>query len=168
MADRAANGADRLGHSSAAARARLAAFWDPEDVAAALRAAGRVLDAVREPSAFPASFRTAWPEFARLASKGDYPGDPTVRPAVPTAAQIAEMERRMRWPVRFVRDPDRRRIVVARLQTDALSGRPKFSWATVGEQAGVTAPTAQKWHGQGCGDIARALNVHRLPVKIEL
>lgn len=150
---------------SNAARAADTGLWTPDAVASVMATAGATLLSVRDVSAFPSEFKSAWPQIVRTVRDGDYPGDTVTRPPLPSAAEITDMEAVMQWPRRFIADPVRRKIVLQRMLQDPLSGRPRYSWRDIGRAVHIGKGTAQKWHRQACANIANGLNRADEPLK---
>lgn len=165
MPSRAESTVPMISASSNAERAAEAGLWTPDVVASVMATAGATLLSIRDASAFPAGFKTAWPQIVRAVRDGDYPGDTVTRAPPPSAAEIADMDTVMAWATRFIRDPVRRKIVLQRMLQDPLSGRPRYSWREIGAAIHIAQGTAQSWHEQGCADIATALNRRHEPMK---
>lgn len=83
----------------------------------------------------------------------------SIRPPVPSAAQITRMDEAMGWlsliPVdRFVL----RRIVGARSLVHPVTQRHLFPWRRLGAAMGADHKAVQRWHAQGIDLILAALN----------
>lgn len=81
-----------------------------------------------------------------------------VRPAIPSAEQITQMDEAMGWlqlipQDRFVL----RRVVGARSLVHPITERHLFSWRRLGTALGADHKAVQRWHAQGIDCIVAAL-----------
>ena len=81
-----------------------------------------------------------------------------IRPPVPSAARISEMDEVMGWisliPLeRYVL----RRIVGARSLVNPLTEKHLFPWRRLGAVLGADHKAVQRWHKEGIGIILKAL-----------
>ena len=81
-----------------------------------------------------------------------------VRPPVPSAARVSEMDEVFGWigliPLeRYVL----RRIVGARSLVDPLTEKHLFPWRRLGAVLGADHKAVQRWHKEGIGIIQKAL-----------
>jgi hypothetical protein len=86
----------------------------------------------------------------------------SIRPPIPSAAQITRMDEAMAWlsliPLdRYVL----RRIVGARSLVHPITDRHLFPWRRLGTAIGADHKAVQRWHRQGIDLIVAALN--RMP-----
>ena len=133
--------------------------WTPARIEAELQDAGRVLRALAVAGVWPAGLRSAWPEIVREPGEA-YGWDGTrARPARPGPAEIAAMDQALGW-LALIPDERRvlRRIVAARSLTHASTGRPLYSWRRIAGLVGASHVAVARWHAQGLGIIAQALN----------
>ena len=81
-----------------------------------------------------------------------------LRPPVPSAARISQMDAALGW-LRLIPD-DRyvlRRIVASRMLVSPSTGRHLFPWRRLGTLLGADHKAVQRWHGQGIGLVVKAL-----------
>lgn len=129
----------------------------PKFVQACLEEAGLTLLAL--PNTGPSTrLRQGGLEWVRDAVA--YPPDRTViRPAVPSAAAIDRMDRVLAWIPRIPADKFvLRRVVGARCLVSPTTGRHLFTWRRLAAAVGADHKAVQRWHAQGLGLIAAALN----------
>lgn len=133
-----------------------APIWTPEMVAIYFE------DAVRTLAALPGGGRSTALARCRLEVVYDPAenygwSDAPVRPPMPSARKISEMEEVLRWlghipHEKFVL----RRVVALRAVTHFATGKP-MPWKHVGLKVGAHYLAVQTWHGQAIALVVRAL-----------
>ena len=147
--------------------------WTDDDVLARLEEAGQTLLAMPANGAFPAGYRSNWPDVVHAAVLAyGYDGE-GVRPSPPSAASITRMDEAFRWLqlIPLDRAPNGcgelysrhggailRRIVLMRTLVSPVSGRHRWSWRKIGDAFGWDYRAVQRWHAQGLATITLALN----------
>lgn len=151
-------GMDGMGNGTVT-KDRAASIEDADSlVRAALEGAGAVLLALpMGAGGAPAGIRTMGFDIVREASRGDYPGDPMVRPGAPHADQVSAMEIALAWIADHAGGPGVRRVLWRRALVRPLSGRHLYSFAECGLELKVSKATAQNWHKRGLAQIAAAI-----------
>jgi hypothetical protein len=82
-----------------------------------------------------------------------------IRPATPSAERITRMDEALQWLLLIPQDRYvLRRIVGARSLVHPVTERHLFPWRRLGAVLGADHKAVQRWHGQGIGLIAAALN----------
>jgi hypothetical protein len=123
-----------------------------------LEAAGATLLALRMARIGPSEPRSGLPEPVREVSASYGWSKATPRPAVPCAAAIDAMDEALSW-VQLI-PPDRyvlRRIVNARALVSPTTQRHIYGWTAIARLIGADRKAVARWHAQGIGLIARAL-----------
>lgn len=141
--------------------------FDAELVVARLEAAGRTLLALPG-TGYSTGLRVSRLEIVRSALEAFGAECGPVRPAVPSAAQISQMDEALGWisliPVDTVARgrPSGghvlRRIVGARALVGPITERHIYSWRRLGGVLGADHKAVQRWHAQAIGLIVAALN----------
>jgi len=144
--------------------------WTPALAGLALAEAGKVLWVMSVAGCWPAGLpsASAWPEYRRRSAWGDYPGEASVRFPLPSATEIAEMDRRYAWVQAHVASPVRRRVLLARSMVHPFGDRPRVRWETLAQQLNRSPRTVEYWHAKGRADLAAGLQAAGEPVKIGL
>ena len=81
-----------------------------------------------------------------------------IKPSVPSARDITDMDEALTW-LRLIPD-DRyvlRRIVGARMLVHPITERHLFTWRRIGKVLNTDYRAVQRWHGEGITLIAAAL-----------
>jgi hypothetical protein len=130
---------------------------DATTVIARLEEAGRTLLAL--PHSGPSTrMRVSMWEVVRSAIEGYGWESARVRPPVPQAAQITQMDEALGW-IRLI-PPDRyvlRRIVGARALVHPLTEKHLYPWRRLGAALGADHKAVQRWHAQGIDLILAGL-----------
>ena len=97
-------------------------------------------------------------EWIRDASESYGQAKLKLRPAVPSPAQITDMDDVLAWiPLIPVDKYILRRVVGARCLVSPLNGRHLFTWRRIGTAVGADHKAVQRWHVQGIALIVSAL-----------
>ncbi len=141
--------------------------FDAELVVARLEAAGRTLLALPG-TGYSTGLRVSRLEIVRSALEAFGAECGPVRAAVPSAAQISQMDEALGWisliPVETVARGRPggghvlRRIVGARALVGPVTERHVYSWRRLGGVLGADHKAVQRWHAQAIGLIVAALN----------
>lgn len=83
-------------------------------------------------------------------------GSDVIRPAVPSAAAISQMDEALEW-VSWITDPGQRRVVLFWMMVHPISRRHLFSWRDIGSRMSVSHVTAKRWHSSGLAVITRKI-----------
>ena len=148
---------------SRATRARVAlpaegSGVDAHYVVARLEEAGATLLSLPS-TGYSTKLRTSSVEIVRLATESYGWADRAIRPAIPSASRISRMDEAMAW-ISLI-PADRyvlRRIVGARSLINPMTDRYVFPWRRLGAAIGADHKAVQRWHAEGVGIIAAALN----------
>lgn len=127
------------------------------EIIARLEAAGATLLALRI-AIGPQEPRSGLPEPVREVSASYGWAKLTPRPATPCAAAIDAMDEALAW-VQLI-PPDRyvlRRIINARALVSPSTQRHLYGWTAIARLIGADRKAVARWHAQGIGLIARAL-----------
>jgi len=82
-----------------------------------------------------------------------------IRPAVPSAEHITQMDEAMAWIGLIPQDRYvLRRIVGARSLVHPITGRHLFPWRRLGEALAADHKAIQRWHAQGIAMIVAGLS----------
>lgn len=138
------------------------------DIIARLEAAGATLLALRI-AIGPQEPRSGLPEPVREVSASYGWSKLTPRPAVPCAAAIDAMDEALAW-VGLI-PADRyvlRRIVNARALVSPTTQRHLYGWSAIARLIGCDRKAVARWHAQGIGIIAAALNGKKYPTSRNL
>ncbi len=138
--------------------AAAAQLFDAELVISRLEEAGGALLAIPG-SGWSTRLRSSSLEIVRTAIESYGWTTNRIRPPVPSAERITQMDEAMSWisliPVdRYVL----RRIVGARSLVHPISERHLYPWRQLGAALGADHKAVQRWHGQGIALIVDALN----------
>ena len=138
-------------------------IYDTEVVTLRLEDAGAALLALPSRGCLPAGYRVNWPTVIADAADACGYGEARVKPAVPTARRIAQMDEAFAW-VGLIdeRQISHRRIVLLRALTSPVTGRHRHTWRGIGEMFGWDYRAVQRWHAQGIGWIVQALYKQQL------
>ncbi len=141
--------------------------FDAELVIARLEAAGRTLLALPG-TGYSTGLRVSRLEIVQSALEAFGAECGPVRAAVPSAAQISQMDEALGWisliPVETVARGRPggghvlRRIVGARALVGPVTERHIYSWRRLGGVLGADHKAVQRWHAQAIGVIVTALN----------
>lgn len=134
---------------------------DSAYIIARLEAAGATLLALPQ-SGYSTRLRTSSLDVVRGTLEAYGHDETRVRPPVPSARKIDEMEQALAWiPLIPLGHHVLRRVVGARTLVNPLTGRHLFSWRRLAASMGADHKAIQRWHGQGVAMIVAALNAHR-------
>ncbi len=85
--------------------------------------------------------------------------DLPIRPSVPSAAKIDEMDKALAWLSLIPQSSYiLRRIVGARMMVHPVTERRLFTWNRIAKSIGSDHKAVQRWHGTGIDLIVRALH----------
>lgn len=103
--------------------------------------------------------KTSSLEIVRTAAESYGWTNQRIRPPIPSAKRISEMDEAFAWisfiPVeRYVL----RRIVGARSLVHPITDKHLFPWRRLGAAIGADHKAVQRWHAEGIGMIVAALN----------
>ncbi len=132
--------------------------WTAASVEAELIQAASTMHALRVSGLRPAGPRSSMPEVLRDFNESYGWSGARCRPACPTPAEIAAMDRAFAWLSLI--PPDKRvlrRIVSARMMTHPDTGRHVYSWRRIGHLIGASHMAVSRWHAQGIAIIVLAL-----------
>lgn len=132
-------------------------FYTVEYVLARLELAGSTLIALPGTGCLPAGMKSNWPDFARQAIEAYGYTEARVRPPVPRARAITEMDEAFAW-VGLVDDVRTRRLLLLRALVDPITDRHRWSWRRLDSSFGIHRDTLRLWHGRGIGRIVTRLN----------
>ncbi len=125
-----------------------APYFDPAYVNARLDEAGSTLLALPG-SGFSPRMSAGGMDVVRSAIEAYGWTENPIKPPVPSATRIDEMDEALRW-LRLI--PDNRyvlrRIVGARMLVHPVTERHLFTWRRIGKVLGCDYKAVQSWHGQ--------------------
>jgi hypothetical protein len=131
---------------------------DAEFVIAQLEEAGATLLALPG-TGWTTKLRTSSLEIVRTAIESYGWTEKRVRPAIPSAARITQMDEVMGWITLIPLDRYvLRRIVGARSLVSPTTDRHLFPWRRLAMAIGADHKAVQRWHRQGIDMIVTALN----------
>ena len=132
---------------------------DAQWVIARLEAAGSALLSLPS-TGWSTRLRSSGLEFVRSVWDAYDPSNPPpIRPRVPSARAISEMDEALGWIVLIPHDRYvLRRIVGARALVHPVSGRYLFPWRRIGAVIGADHKAVQRWHAAGIDLLVAALN----------
>ncbi len=130
---------------------------DATSITARLEQAGMTLLALPG-SGWSTRLKSSNLEIVRTAAESYGWSTQRIRPPVPSAARISEMDEVLGWisliPLeRYVL----RRIVGARSLVNPLTEKHLFPWRRLGAVLGADHKAVQRWHREGIGLIVKAL-----------
>lgn len=130
----------------------------PDQVEQHLDAAAITLSALRSPGLRPAGCRIMWPDIVRDLEDIWWTEVDDIRPPAPSSDEVSRMDEALSW-VQFLDGPHRRlrQVVNMRLIVHPISLSYRWSWRKIGERLGVSYHTAQAWHQQAVGVIAKKI-----------
>lgn len=133
-------------------------IYDAEVVTLRLEDAGATLLALPSKGCLPAGYRTAWPDIVVDAAEAYGYGEMAIRPPVPTARRVTQMDEAFGWlkllpPARI----SHRRILLLRALTHPITGRHRHTWRKIGAMFGWDYRAVQRWHAEAIGWIVTAL-----------
>lgn len=136
---------------------RIESSIDSRYVVAQLETAGATLLALPG-TGWSTKLKTSSIDIVRTAAESYGWGDQRVRPPVPSAARITEMDEVLGWisliPLdRYVL----RRIVGARSLVHPITDKHLFPWRRLGAALGADHKAVQRWHKEGIEIIVAAL-----------
>lgn len=131
----------------------------PEWLVATLEQAGRTLQSMPARGTRPSEYGNGWPDVVHDASVAYGWTADRIRPAYPSARDIALMDEVYAW-IGLIPESQRllRRIVLLRSLVDPISDRHRFSWRKVGSTLGHDHKAAQRWHENAIISILVALD----------
>ena len=115
-----------------------------------LEEAGATLLAMPQRGMGPQLRQVRWPETPAEAGSGSVDAGRRLRPAAPSAVEIARMDEAFGW-IGLV-PHDRvviRRILHARALVSPLTGKHLYSWRKMGALLGADHKAVQRWHIDG-------------------
>ena len=131
---------------------------DAAFVTARLEEAGATLLALPG-TGWSTRLRTSSLEIVRTALESYGWTQSRIRPAVPSAERITQMDEAMAWIGLIPQDRYvLRRIVGARSLVHPITGRHLFPWRRLGEALAADHKAMQRWHAQGIEMIVAGLN----------
>lgn len=132
--------------------------WDARSVEAELERAARTMQALQVSGLRPAQPRSSMPEVLRDVHESYGWSGARCRPAFPTPAEIAAMDRAFAW-LRLIPADKRvlRRIVCARMMTHPDTGRHVYSWRRIAGLIGASHMAVSRWHAQGIAILVEGL-----------
>ncbi|MBO1361521.1 hypothetical protein J2D73_17180 [Acetobacter sacchari] len=83
-------------------------------------------------------------------------GSDVIRPVIPSAAAISQMDEALEW-VSWITDAGQRRVVLFWMMVHPISRRHLFSWRDIGSRMSVSHVTAKRWHSSGLAVITRKI-----------
>ncbi len=132
-------------------------YYTAEYVTVRLEQAGRTLLSLPNRGCLPAGLRSNWPSFAHAAMEAYGYGTVQVRPPVPRARAISEMDEAYGW-VGLVTIIEHRHLIWLRSFVHPISGRHLWSWRKLMRRFGIHRDTLAAWHGRGVDRIVTRLN----------
>ncbi|NKE43558.1 hypothetical protein HB662_02135 [Roseomonas frigidaquae] len=135
-----------------------APIYDAEVVQLRLEDAGATLLALPSRGCLPAGYRSNWPRVVTDAAEAHGYGEAGIRPPVPTARRVTQMDEAFGW-LKLL-EPDRinhRRILLLRALTSPITGRHRHTWRAIGTMFGWDYRAVQRWHAEGISWIVMAL-----------
>jgi hypothetical protein len=129
-----------------------------EYVVARLEEAGATLLSIPD-SGWSTRLRTSSLDIIRTAIESYGWSDKQIRPAIPSALRITQMDEAMAWiPLIPLNRYMLRRIVGARSLISPTTERHLFPWRRLAAAMGADHKAVQRWHKQGIDMIVRELN----------
>ncbi|WP_428485970.1 DUF6362 family protein [Rhodopila sp.] len=133
-------------------------IYDANYVTATLEAAGKTLLALPG-CGFSPGLSAGGLDVVRNAIEAYGWTELPIRPPVPRARAISEMDQALRWLSLIPNDRYvLRRIVGARLLVHPVTDRHLFTWRRVGKVLGCDYRAIQRWHAEAIDLIVRALH----------
>lgn len=128
----------------------------PEWLIACLEGAGRTLQALPARGTRPTEYGNGWPDVVHAAEIAYGWTSDRIRPAYPTAAEIARMDLVYGW-IGLIPEGQRvyRRIVLMRSLVDPITDRNIWSFGKIANLLGAPKQTVQDWHAKGISIIGR-------------
>jgi hypothetical protein len=128
-----------------------------DEVIARLDEAGMTLLSLPRERAIGHIRSSCWQHVEPAVRDMDFTGRPLCITATP--AEIARMDEAMAWLALIPQDKFvLRRIVGARAMVSPITGRHLFPWRRIATLMGADHKAIQRWHAQGIGIIAQAIN----------
>ncbi len=135
--------------------------FDAEFLIARLEEAGATLLSIPH-SGWTTKLRTSSLDIVRSAAEAYGWGEKRLRPPVPNASKIDQMDEALSWiPLIPVENYVLRRIVGARCLVNPLTERHLYPWRRLAAALGADHKAIQRWHAQGIDLIVSALNRRR-------
>ena len=137
--------------------------FDAETVILRLEQAGKTLLALPGKGCFPAQEGSSWPAVVHAAVEAYGYGEVEMRPPVPSAQAISQMDEAFRW-IGLIPDSQRshRRIVWMRLMVHPVRDHHLWSWRRIGRAFGWDHRAIQRWHAEAIDMIVDAAREQRL------
>jgi hypothetical protein len=133
-------------------------YYDAEYVIQRLEEAGAALLALPD-TGWTTRLRNASLEIVRTAAEAHASSETRIRPPVPSAERITEMDEAMGWLLLIAEDRYiLRRVVGARSLVHPITERHLFPWRRIAKTLGADHKAVQRWHAQGIDMIVAALN----------
>ncbi|WP_146882715.1 DUF6362 family protein [Acetobacter nitrogenifigens] len=127
-----------------------------DQIAEWLDEAGLTLATLRVKGLRPAGVKINWPDIVMdredLAWLRESDG---VLPP-PAADAIARLDIVLGWPA-MIEDLRHRNVVNKRMIVNPYSGKYRWEWRSLGRLLGIDHKTAQAWHRQACGALAKKI-----------
>lgn len=130
-----------------------------EWLVAVFEQAGKTLQSMPARGTRPSEYGNGWPDVVHDAGMAYGWTTDRIRPAYPSARDIARMDEVYAW-IGLIPENQRllRRIVLLRSLVDPISDRHRFSWRKVGSTLGHDHKAAQRWHENAIVSILVALD----------
>ncbi|MBL4761270.1 MAG: hypothetical protein JKY93_01055 [Gammaproteobacteria bacterium] len=144
-------------------------FVDEKYIKVIVESAGRTLTMLPNTGAWPAGYRSCWPEYIR--EWGDLieaPKEFNPQRIRPTVAQMNELETVEDWIVGLANHCRRRHrteisrcVAAAMLHHPFIEGRRIYSFRKLGNMFGTSNHTVKKWYMEGLHIIANNVNLEQ-------
>lgn len=141
---------------------------NPDEIRSWLEWAGEKLLSMKIHGAYPASYRSFWPDYADDPHTAYGYTDNQLRTPPPGKYEIPLMDEILLLPQICELVPTRR-ILHARLLVYPLSGDYKYSWRKLAIQYHADSKTVKRWHERGLQEIIAktpSFKLHRISLSL--